>query len=648
LAAPNEAGTNDSDSLPAEVDRSVEEVVPAPAEPAPDETIEPDPLAAEGAVVESMNPEPLEATHPQPVESMNPEPIEFAEPEPPIAIPNAEQKSIPSVMTRSALVHQLNPSSESTAVPTERMQLTPIGGERATRGGERMTLAATPAPEAQTPPLDEDSSSGDLLIENESPVLTVKTRGPKTISVGKTASYKIDIVNSSEHDAKDVVVDVNIPTWTDVSKQHASSGSARLQPDDRGNTVMQWSVGRLAARGRETLTLDIIPRGSRPFDLGVTWTFNPVHSMAQIQVQEPKLDISVVGPNDILFGETKIYTITVSNPGTGDAENVVLQLLPLMPGDPATGVRQLGVLKSGTRRAVEVELTARQPGRLQIRAEATADGGLNCRGHQEILVRRANLEIKVEGPPMKYAGTRARYTFDITNNGDAPAQDVVALATLPSEAKSITATDHGAVHEDQLQVQWDLGSLRPGTGRRFDVECVLNAAGTNRVDIRAVASGNLTAISATETNVESLADLKLSVNDPKGAIAVGTDVVYEVRITNRGTKDARDIQVVGYFSEGVEPVSISGWSGTVAEGQVELEPISRLGAGQEMVVTITAQANRPGNHVFRAQLDCNNPETRLAQEEWTRFYGDGGTIRQADRRSPDEPNAKPNGEPSNR
>ena len=73
--------------------------------------------------------------------------------------------------------------------------------------------------------------------------------------------------------------------------------------------------------------LDLIPRGNRPLDLGVTWTFSPAQSVTQIQVQEPKLQLSVVGPQDVLFGETKVYTITVSNPGTGDAENVVLNLL---------------------------------------------------------------------------------------------------------------------------------------------------------------------------------------------------------------------------------------------------------------------------------------------------------------------------------
>ena len=31
-------------------------------------------------------------------------------------------------------------------------------------------------------------------------------------------------------------------------------------------------------------------------------------------------------------------------------------------------------------------------------------------------------------------------------------------------------------------------------------------------------------------------------------------------------------------------------------------------------------AFEPGNHVFRAELQCSSPETRLASEEWTKYY----------------------------
>ena len=69
--------------------------------------------------------------------------------------------------------------------------------------------------------------------------------------------------------------------------------------------------------------------------MAVRWSFAPPDATTHVQVQEPKLQMALAGPQDVLYGETKVYTITLSNPGTGDAENVVLNLLPLTPNTEA-------------------------------------------------------------------------------------------------------------------------------------------------------------------------------------------------------------------------------------------------------------------------------------------------------------------------
>ncbi|MCA9214444.1 MAG: hypothetical protein KDB27_15340 [Planctomycetales bacterium] len=532
--------------------------------------------------------------------------------------PPAAQPQAASVVTKSSIRHEATQNEAS----IERMQLSPIDDQEASSSPQ---LAATPMEHGFSSTDGEESvepGESDVLISNQNPVIMVQTRGPRTIVVGKPATYSLVVTNDSDNNAKDVIVNVRIPTWTEVQSQDATVGAARMTPDDQGNTIMRWSVGSLAAHGKEMLKLQIVPRSSRPFDLGVTWVFNPARTRAQIQVQEPKLDLTVVGPADVLYGEKKVYTLTVSNPGTGDAENVVLQLLPFVPNeDPA--VRELGVLKAGERRTLEVELKARQTGRLHIRAEANAANGLRAHGQQEVFVRRASIQVKAEAPEMKYAGSRATFRIRVSNSGDAMARDVIAVASLPTGAEDVEVKSNGIVKNDRSEIHWELGALRPGAVRVLEFECTLTEAGTNRVDVRSVAGDNLSAVTSAQTTVESLADLKLTVDDPKGAIATGTEVTYEVRVQNRGTKDAKNISMIGYFSEGIEPTAINGWTGKVKEGQVEMDQINRLGPGQELTIKITATANRPGNHVFRAEVTCNNPETRLASEEWTRFYGDG-------------------------
>ena len=67
----------------------------------------------------------------------------------------------------------------------------------------------------------------------------------------------------------------------------------------------------------------------RGFDLAVQWTFTPISSQTIVDVQEPKLNMTIAGPDEVLFGQSKLYRLTISNPGTGDAENVIVQLDPI-------------------------------------------------------------------------------------------------------------------------------------------------------------------------------------------------------------------------------------------------------------------------------------------------------------------------------
>ena len=52
-----------------------------------------------------------------------------------------------------------------------------------------------------------------------------------------------------------------------------------------------------------------------------------------------------------------------------------------------------------------------------------------------------------------------------------------------------------------------------------------------------------------------MADLRLDVKDPEGPMPIGEETAYELHVRNRGTKAAEDVEVVAYFSAGMEPVS---------------------------------------------------------------------------------------------
>ena len=461
----------------------------------------------------------------------------------------------------------------------------------------------------------------NALTTSQGATLRVTTTGPRTIVIGKSSPYVVKVENANKTTAEEIVVEIIVPTKAEIVTSQVTSGRARLETDGDQARRVRWLIERLEGNSTEQLDLKLVPRDSRPFDLEVNWSFEPQSSVAQIEVQEPKIEILLAGPSDVLFGESKVYTITVRNPGTGEAENVVLNLLPINRQDTAR-VRKIGNLKAGQSERVEVELTAQSPGQILVRAQAFADGGLRAEVSEEIHVRRANLELALEAPEVKYAGTLAQYALRVSNTGDAIAENVVATVMLPQGAELVNQKGDFEYDDSKGRVSWPLGELRPGAVRVLKLRCVLGTPGTNRLEVVAEAAGNLASFESAVTVVEAMADLKLLVNDPQGPIPVGEDAIYEIRLMNRGSKPAEDIQVYAFFSEGIEPIEIEGGEATFEPGQVVFEPISEIGAGQQLVFKIKAQAQQSGNHIFRTEVTCQEPETDLAAQETTRFYGD--------------------------
>ena len=136
------------------------------------------------------------------------------------------------------------------------------------------------------------------------------------------------------------------------------------------------------------------------------------------------------------------------------------------------------------------------------------------------------------------------------------------------------------------------------------------------------AAGDLSDSAAATTNVEALADLKLDVSDPQGPIPVGDEVTYEIHLRNRGTKAAENVDVAGYFSQGIEPIAAQGSTYHLSPGQVVFHPIASIAPGTEVLLRIKARAETAGTHIFRAEVACSKAGTKLATEETTLFFGD--------------------------
>ncbi|MEX0585417.1 MAG: hypothetical protein WD176_02145, partial [Pirellulales bacterium] len=241
---------------------------------------------------------------------------------------------------------------------------------------------------------------------------------------------------------------------------------------------------------------------------------------------------------------------------------------------------------------------------------------------EEVLVRRADLKIDIEAPKFQYARTVVNFKVHVSNPGNAPAGDVHVAAQMPARATYVSSTGGGQIDADGTRVVWNVRSLPAGEEQVLQFRCQLEAAGINRLQVVSTA-GDLQHTASAITEVEALADLELDVIEPEGAFPVGEEVSYEVRIKNRGTKSAEGVDVLAFFSNGIEAVSATGGKHEIGSGKVTFQTIPNIGAGKEISLRVKAKAQVAGNHVFRAEVYCKTLGTKLGEEGTTRFFGNG-------------------------
>jgi hypothetical protein len=147
--------------------------------------------------------------------------------------------------------------------------------------------------------------------------------GPQGITVGKPAAYTINVLNESDVPADEVLVRLALPARVTVNGTQPSTGEAALQADAQGPPRLVWTLPRVAARSREQLRLRLVAVEGDEVNLGLEWTCKPASVKATLVVKQPKLEMSLAGAADMTFGEEKVFTLSVSNPGSGDAERDV-------------------------------------------------------------------------------------------------------------------------------------------------------------------------------------------------------------------------------------------------------------------------------------------------------------------------------------
>ncbi len=278
---------------------------------------------------------------------------------------------------------------------------------------------------------------------------------------------------------------------------------------------------------------------------------------AATTVVQPALAITKIGPETALINEIFAYTITVSNTGTGVAENTtVTDTLPegtehvgslpagTVSDDGSTVTWNIGSLDPDGLSTITLTLRGTTAGAKVNTASATADGVDTVpQAQATTTVLVPAITVEKTGRTALFVGNQATYTLTATNTGEAPLTNVTITDTIATGMSYVASSPEGTLSEDGDTVTWSVGNLAVDGEATVTVTLQGDTVGT-MVNTASVTSTEGVSDDA-ELNIVILAatGATIQITDSVDPIREGEEVTFTVVVSNQGRSPMTEVSV---------------------------------------------------------------------------------------------------------
>lgn len=452
----------------------------------------------------------------------------------------------------------------------------------------------------------------------QSPQITIQKAAPAEIQVGRPAIFKTVVRNTGMIPAGQVEVLDQVPKGTRLLNT-----TPRATQGERGELL--WKLGTLRPGEESAVEMELMPIAEGEIGSVATVHFGADASAKTISTR-PQIAVQTTAPGQVLIGEKVNLTITISNPGTGVATGVVLEEHLPAGLQHAAGSEleyEIGVLKPRESKKLELQLIAAAAGPVTNLLTVRADGNLRTEDRLQLDVVAPQLDIAMEGPKKRYLEREAVYQVSISNPGTAPAQGVELAAYLPPGLKFIRANNQGHYDEASRAVFWKLEQLPSQVTGSVELVALPVEAGQQSIKLRGAAQRVQPVEKEQPVIVEGIAAVLFQVADTVDPIEVGGESVYEIRVTNQGSKAASNVRLSAVLPAELQPLAADGPTRYAVQGNtVVFEGLARLAPKAETVYHLRVKGIRPGDLRARFQLLTDDMQSPVTKEESTQVYAD--------------------------
>jgi uncharacterized repeat protein (TIGR01451 family) len=279
------------------------------------------------------------------------------------------------------------------------------------------------------------TGSSTLRMQVREPKLALKTTGPKQVVLGDPVPLSLSVSNPGDGPAEHVKLWATLPDGL----QHPSGKSIEVE------------VGSLGARESRNVPLVCTAQAAGPQHCTITAAADgnlSVQDAADVEVVQPRLDVTLTGPNLRYLNRPATYVLKVSNPGNAAANEVIVsEVIPAgfqfqsasAGGRHDAGTQTVswvvGDLAPGQSQEVNVDLVATAEGEQRHRALATGARSLSAK--DEVVTRVEGLsallmELVDLDDPLE-VGADTAYEIRVTNTGSKTETNLELVCTVPDK-----------------------------------------------------------------------------------------------------------------------------------------------------------------------------------------------------------------------
>jgi uncharacterized repeat protein (TIGR01451 family) len=481
-------------------------------------------------------------------------------------------------------------------------------------GGDGSTLPPAKEPQGGAPPAAGSAPKGDPFIlppdrlpQGANTVsLTVEVQAPPNANLNRPMKLKIFVKNSGVGPAMGILVHDHLP-------ENLTFVKSEPPPTENVGGILMWQLDSLAGGAERVITVTATPTRTGDFDHAPTVSLR-TGSKSRTMVKHPKLKVELTHEEtgSVLKGRPVTFAVRVTNNGDGPARGVVLHA-NLTSGLKHEAGQSLEVvfkdylkrdiLGPGESEAIPLEVDAVSGGEQLCKVFADSpdvEETPASRAEAKVTVVEPKLVLELKGSTERYTDTVASYTLTVTNPGTATARNVVAAAWLPDLSGTLLDRTPSEVRfiAKERKLWWAVGDLEPNKTKEMKFNVRLGGVGLFKVEAAAKADTCAQQSSTWSTHVTGMPDIKCIVVARTRVLDVGEETIYEVRLSNDGSKEANNLSVKAVLTPNLRVEDTSGTdqkaTSTTPERTDALFPAINLPPRGEQALTLRVKAMKAG------------------------------------------------------